>query len=119
MSRVDENPGAQAAHPAEVAEFSSRFSTPGVGVLTVSGELDISTAGALQHALEELFEADAQRIEVDLSGVVFMDSSALSALVGAHERATKLNHSLALVRPSPPCAKVLGITGLDRVFELI
>ena len=119
MPRIDEDPGAQAAHPADVAEFSSRFPTPGVGVLTVSGELDISTAGELQHALEELLGAGTERVEVDLSGVVFMDSSALSALVGAHERATKHNQRLALVRPSPACAKVLGITGLDRVFGLI
>jgi anti-anti-sigma factor len=119
MPRIDDDPGAQAAHPADVAEFSSRFPTPGVGVLTVSGELDISTAGALKHALEELLDARTERVEVDLSGVVFMDSSALSALVGAHERASKHNQRLALVRPSPACVKVLGITGLDRVFDLI
>jgi anti-anti-sigma factor len=118
MPRIDEDPGAQAARPADVAEFSSRFLTPGVGILTVSGELDISTAGELQHALEELLDAGTQRIEVDLSGVVFMDSSALSALVGAHERASKHNQRLVLVRPSAACAKVLGITGLDRVFDL-
>ena len=119
MPRADEDPGAEAARPADVAEFSSRFPTPGVGVLTVSGELDISTAGALQHALEGLLDAGTERVEVDLSGVVFMDSSALSALVGAHERAGRHDQRLALVRPSPACAKVLGITGLDRVFDLI
>jgi anti-anti-sigma factor len=118
MPRTDEDPG-QAARLADVAEFVSEFPTPGVGVLTVSGELDISTAGALQHALQELLDAETERVEVDLSGVVFMDSSALSALVAAHERATKHNQRLALVRPSPACAKVLGITGLDRVFDLI
>jgi anti-anti-sigma factor len=119
MPPTDETGGVRAARPAEVAEFSTRFPTPGVAILTVSGELDISTSGGLHHALEELLDAGTQRIEVDLSAVVFMDSSALSALVGAHDRATKDGRRLALVRPSPACAKVLGITGLDRVFDLI
>ena len=95
MPPTDEIGGVRAARPAEVAEFSTRFPTPGVAILTVSGELDISTSGALHHALEELLDAGTQRIEVDLSAVVFMDSSALSALVGAHDRATKDGRRLA------------------------
>ena len=43
--------------------------------------------GLLQKELKELLDGGTQRVEVDLSGVVFMDSSALSALVGAHDRA--------------------------------
>jgi len=104
--------------PADVAEFSSRFPTPGVGILTVCGELDISTSGALQQQLNDLLDAGTPRVEVDLSGVVFIDSSALSALVGAHERAGAHDQQLSLVNPSPVCAKVLGITGLDRIFDL-
>ena len=84
---------------------SDQLTQGGTGVLTVSGELDISTAGALQHALDELLDAGTERVEVDLSGVVFMDSSALSALVGAHERASKHNQRLALARQSPACAR--------------
>jgi anti-sigma B factor antagonist len=110
--------GVRAARPADAAEFSRRYPDPGLGVLTVSGELDIATSGMLRQELNELLDGGAQRVEVDLSGVVFMDSSALSTLVGAHERATAQNRQFALVSPSPACAKVLGITGLDRIFHL-
>jgi anti-sigma B factor antagonist len=93
--------------------------SPDLRVLTVRGELDISTSALLQRELDGLLSAGTPRVEVDLSGVVFMDSSALSALVAAHERAGAQGQTLSLLSPSPACAKVLGITGLDRVFNLI
>lgn len=106
------------ARPADTAEFSRRCPTPGVGILTIRGELDISTSARLQQELAALLDAGTERVEIDLSGVVFMDSSALSALVGAHDRANGQSQHLALVSPSPACTKVLGITGLDRIFDL-
>jgi len=104
--------------PADAAEFSRRCPSPGLEVLTIRGELDISTSSRLHQELADLLDAGTERVEIDLSGVVFMDSSALSALVGAHDRANGRSQHLALVSPSPACTKVLGITGLDRIFEL-
>jgi len=109
----------RASRAVQSAEFSRRCPSPDLGILTVRGELDIATSGTLHEELNDLLDAAPQRVEVDLSGVVFMDSSALSVLVGAHERARKQHQHLALVRPSPACRKVLGITGLDQVFDLI
>lgn len=103
----------------EVVAFSRRCPSPDLGILTVDGELDISTAGLLERELDDLLGAGTSRVEIDLSGVRFMDSSALSALVGAHERAGKRGQHLVLLTPSPACTKVLGITGLDRLFDLI
>jgi anti-sigma B factor antagonist len=113
-----ESGGGAAARPADAAEFSRLYPEPGLGVLTVSGELDIATSGMLRQELNELLDGGFQRVEVDLSGVVFMDSSALSSLLGAYERAREQNRQFALLSPSPACAKVLGITGLDRIFDL-
>jgi anti-sigma B factor antagonist len=107
-----------AARPVETAEFSRSRPKADVGVLTITGELDISTSSRLQQELNQVLDVGTARVEIDLSGVVFMDSSALSALVAAHERAGRQNQHLGLVSPSPACTKVLGITGLDRVFNL-
>jgi anti-sigma B factor antagonist len=103
---------------AETAEFFRRSAGSDLEVLTVRGELDISTAARLQQELVELLDTGTARVAVDLAGVVFMDSSALSALVAAHERAALQSQHLALASPSPACVKVLGITGLDRIFDL-
>ena len=103
----------------DVAGFSRSSTGHDRSVLVVTGELDISTSPIFQQELTKLLDTDSHRVEVDLSGVVFMDSSALSALVVAHERAKSQSQHLALSSPSPACAKVLGITGLDRIFDLI
>lgn len=85
-------------------------------VLEIRGDLDIAVSGMLSHELDELLDLNVSQVAVDLSGVQFMDSSALSALVQAHERARERTQLFVLLRPSPACAKVLNITGLDRVF---
>jgi anti-anti-sigma factor len=41
-------------------------------VITVSGELDVATAGALADELEEVLSSDAQLIDLDLSGLTFI-----------------------------------------------
>ena len=103
----------------DTVAFSHFCASPDLHVLMVRGELDIATSGLFQRELEDLLNIGIHRVEVDLAGVEFMDSSALSALVGAHERARKKGLQFALLSPSPACAKVLGITGLDRIFELV
>jgi len=103
----------------ETVAFSRRIPSPELGILTVRGELDISTSGQLQRELDALLASAIPRVEVDLAGVSFMDSSALGVLLGAHDRAVANGLHLALASPSSACVKVLGITGLDQVFELI
>jgi len=99
-----------------VVSFTRLEPSPDMCVLEVRGDLDIAISAVLGRELEDLLDSEHSRVAVDLSGVVFMDSSALSALVHAHERAKETGRLLELVRPSPACAKVLSITGLDRVF---
>jgi anti-anti-sigma factor len=109
----------QAVNDPNNVVFSHFCASPDLRVLMVRGELDIATSGLFQHELDDLLKTGIPRVEVDLAGVEFMDSSALSALVGAHERARKSGQQFALLSPSPVCAKVLGITGLDHIFELV
>ena len=86
--------------------------------LEIRGDLDIAISGLLRQELDELLELGIARLDIDLSGVLFMDSSALSALVQANEIARKQHQQFNILRPSPACTKVLTITGLDRVFGL-
>ena len=65
-----------------------------------------------------LLDQELPTIGVDLSEVSFIDSSALSALVLAFERAKREGRRLQLLRAGPTCMKVLSITGLDRAFGL-
>jgi anti-sigma B factor antagonist len=76
----------------------------------LSGELDISTAGALEQVLAELQRPDGPtRIVVDLRGLRFMDSTGLRLLVTADLRLRGEGRELALI-PGPE--------SVHRVFRL-
>jgi anti-sigma B factor antagonist len=98
--------------------FTRRWLADDACSLEIRGDLDIAISGLLRHELDELLALDIGRLDIDLSGVLFMDSSALSALVQANETAHRRNQQFNLLHPSPACMKVLTITGLDRVFGL-
>jgi anti-anti-sigma factor len=56
---------------------------------------------------------------VDATGVTFMDSSGVNALVRARERAERLGGSIHVVTTARPVRRVLEVTQLDRVLALV
>jgi anti-sigma B factor antagonist len=88
------------------------------GVLTVDGELDLSTSPELRDALMNL-GADHPRIAIDLRAVTFMDSTALGVIVAAMKRAREGGGELALVGPTGSPRKVLSITALDQIVPIV
>ena len=87
-------------------------------VLEVAGEVDIYTAPKLREKLVELIDAGATRLVVDLEGVGFMDSTGLGSLVAGLKRIKERDGEMLLVCTRQSVLKVLGITGLDRVFPV-
>lgn len=87
-------------------------------MLQVDGEVDIYTAPKLREKLVELIDSGNDRIVVDLEGVGFMDSTGLGSLVAGLKRIRERDGELAIVCTKEPVLKVLGITGLDRVFPV-
>lgn len=80
--------------------------------------MDIYTAPKLREKLVELIDAGNDRIVVDLEKVGFMDSTGLGSLVAGLKRIRERDGELAIVCTREPVLKVLGITGLDRVFPV-
>jgi anti-sigma B factor antagonist len=87
-------------------------------VVRVSGEIDIRTAPELRDSLAGVLDAGADKVVVDLEGVEFLDSTALSVMVGAHKRLVRKGSGLVLVCTREPILRVLTVTGLSRVFTV-
>ena len=85
----------------------------GSTVLAVDGEVDAATVDQFRQALLEA--QHSRRVVVDLSGVTFMDSTGINALVGAHHRMSQ-DGELRLVGLRSNVQRVFEITGLDVVF---
>ncbi|CAN5351438.1 STAS domain-containing protein [soil metagenome] len=81
------------------------------------GEVDVATVPQLRDRVSRLQVDGASRVVIDLSGVTFIDSLGLGALIGAHKRARVLRGSLVIV-PSEAATRVFVATALDRVFEI-
>jgi anti-anti-sigma factor len=87
-------------------------------VLTVAGELDLSTVGELHSAVSAELGADPVDLVLDLAEVGFVDSSGLGALlrIRAEQLARGVTMRIAAVAPGP--ARVIGIAGLADTFGL-
>jgi anti-sigma B factor antagonist len=77
--------------------------------VTVAGELDLQSAPTLAQTLGEQF-ADGCDVELEVSGVTFIDSSGIRALVGAQTAAAAAGRTFALCAPLP--------AQMHRVFEV-
>ena len=83
---------------------------PDIHVVALHGELDIVSADGLADALVKLA---GSTLVVDLSGLSFMDSSGIAALVVARNRILANEQGqLVLTRPGAIVRKALEIVGL-------
>lgn len=77
----------------------------------VSGEVDTHTADELHRALLDQAQITTERVVLDMSGVTFMDSTGLRALV------TAARHTpIQVVHPSDLVATLFFVTGLEDQF---
>jgi anti-sigma B factor antagonist len=93
-------------------ELDSRTS-----VCEVEGELDLSTAPRLKWLLVDALEAGHSRIVLDLSGVTFIDSTALGVLVSVKRRLGDSGR-LAIVCARPNVLKIFEFAGVDGAFAI-
>ena len=96
-----------------------RTRSDGYDVLAVDGELDIATAPRMIAALNEALADMDVPLVVDLSTVLFMDSTGLALLINARRRALRSGYGFAIVCPEGPIARVFEIADMMeslRVF---
>lgn len=89
----------------------------GAVLVKVQGDLDLASAPALKWGLADLLRAGSGLLVLDLSGVAFMDSTAIGVLVGI-ERTLGPGQRLALVHLREEVLKVFEITGLEHSFAI-
>ena len=87
-------------------------------VVRVHGDLDVASAPHLRETLRDLVAHGKSQIVVDASGVEFVDSAGLEALLGGCHRATSANGRLVLVcGPSSQLRRLLGVAGVANVLR--
>ena len=88
--------------------------------IRLRGELDLSTSRQLETELLHLITSrDRTRFVLDLSDVSFLDSTGLRALWTTRQRAQDAGARLLLAAPSESVMRILRITKLDKVFQVL
>jgi anti-sigma B factor antagonist len=91
----------------------------GLVIATLAGEVDLDRADDVRDSLAEAAARPGCRyLRVDVSGLDFIDSYGLGALVSARNSAAAKGVTLTLAEPSPPVRKAIDVTGLGHVFGL-
>lgn len=86
-------------------------------VLAVGGELDLYTAPTLRERIAE--EDAGSSVALDVTGVSFIDSSGLGAMVASLKHVKESGGRLAIVTPDgSPVERLLALTGLDQVLQV-
>ena len=103
-----------------MTDFSTKRSqlTDELGVVELSGEVDLYTAPRFKEDLVGLIERGVEAIVIDLSRVTFIDSTALGVIIGGVKRLRERDGRLMIVAGSRPVVRILDITGLDKVLTV-
>jgi anti-anti-sigma factor len=85
--------------------------------IVVEGEIDIATAPELGRRLDEALAGHpGDLVDVDFSGVTFVDSSGLGVLIAAQRRARTSGGDLCVSNLPHNLRTVFELTGLDKVL---
>ena len=104
----------------DLGEFSGSIAelAPSTHVATISGDLDLHSADDLRGRLAPLTALDDETLIVEMSGVTFVDSTALGVLTGAAKLLRARGGRLVLASGDPRFRRLLEITGLLAVLHL-
>jgi anti-anti-sigma factor len=81
-------------------------------IVAFGGELDLDAAPQMRARLDEAFTTDGvTQILVDLAAAEFVDSTALGALMAAHNRAVQSDIKYRVINVPTRVERLLAITG--------
>jgi anti-anti-sigma factor len=83
------------------------------------GEIDTATAPSFNADLHDVIDnADEAIVNVDCSGLTFIDSAGYHVLVEATNYAVRRGHTLVIRNLSPSCATLIRLCDVDRELHV-
>jgi anti-sigma B factor antagonist len=104
------------SHPRPLLSVSVER-TDGFARIRLAGELDLTGKARFEEALHVAEALGPTAIFLDVENLVFMDSTGLSALLGAIERATPARRGLQIRGARERIRRILVISGLHWLLD--
>lgn len=92
---------------------------PDMVVLSLRGELDISSAPRVEKELSRLEAPGPATLVFDLTELEFMDSTGLRIVVSGDARARQRGGRFAVVRGPEAVQRIFRITRLDERLDMV
>ncbi|WP_428339660.1 STAS domain-containing protein [Mycobacterium sp.] len=89
----------------------------GAAVVSVGGEIDLSTAPAFEGAIAEALQVNPPVLAIELSEVTFMASVALRILAATNEKIAGSTR-IAVIADNQAATRPIQLTGLDTIVAL-
>jgi anti-sigma B factor antagonist len=87
-------------------------------IVTVEGEIHVSTAPEFSAMLSAIVNGGPTSLVLDLTDVMFIDSTGLSVLLNALRQVTHAGGQMAVVCSNPTVLRLFEITRLDTTFDI-
>ncbi len=87
-------------------------------LVAIAGEADVTNREDFRAVLDEEVAQQPSTLILDLSGLRFMDSSALHVILQANRALDRQGGMMALVAPQEAVAKMLRLTTADRLIPV-
>lgn len=94
----------------------SRHDEGGTASLTLVGSIDLISRQELINAGKDVL-GQGDSLRLDMTGVDFMDSMGIGALIELARHAEGLGRSFVIAEKSPRVRRVLQATGLDDAWQ--
>ncbi|OHC82941.1 MAG: anti-anti-sigma factor [Rhodospirillales bacterium RIFCSPLOWO2_12_FULL_67_15] len=89
----------------------------GALVVALEGDVDLKTSPDARKILLDAVTRNLPMV-VDLSGVLYIDSSGVASLIEAFQKARKSGHKFVLAAVSESALRVLNLARMDKVFAI-
>src|SRR5213594_3869570 len=87
-------------------------------VLPLKGEIDLHVSPSVAASLNAMIEKKPRRLVVDLSGVTYIDSAGLAALIEAMQKVEGYGGKFLLAGLQETVRSIFEISRLDQVFQI-
>ena len=82
------------------------------GMVSVSGEVDVSCADELRTKLQDALSDNIKQLIIDIEHMSYIDSTGIGVLVGMAHQATTCGVSTQVVHPQRNVLRILSMLGV-------
>lgn len=88
-------------------------------IVKIEGEVDIYSVDQFRRSIEESITGDISKIILDCTELTYIDSIGMGVLIEMRNQSQELGQQIFMKNPKPNIRKLMVLTGVDRIIDII